>query len=66
MDILARQFGVLLMHGTPFGAPNHMRLSYGSIPPPSLLGAIDKIRRGIEHLQELSRQRVRVTSTCKL
>ena len=33
VDILAKRYGVLLMHGTPFGAPNHLRLSYGSIPP---------------------------------
>ena len=33
IDILAKSYGVLLMHGTPFGAPNHLRLSYGSIPP---------------------------------
>lgn len=58
VHILATKYCVLLMHGTPFGAPNHMRLSYGSIPPSAVLGAIDKIRRGFAHLQDLSDQRL--------
>ena len=33
VDILARQYGVLLMPGWPFGAPQHLRLSYGGIAP---------------------------------
>lgn len=33
VDILARQYGVLLMPGSPFGAPQYMRMSYGGLPP---------------------------------
>jgi aspartate/methionine/tyrosine aminotransferase len=57
VDILATQFGVLLMPGSAFGAPQHMRLSYGSIPPAQVLAAVDKFQRGLAHLQRLSAQR---------
>jgi len=57
VDILATQFGVLLMHGTPFGAPGHLRMSYGSIPPEQIVSAISKISDGFDHLVELSKTR---------
>mmetsp|Transcript_36624 Transcript_36624/g.81354 ORF Transcript_36624/g.81354 Transcript_36624/m.81354 type:complete len:440 (+) Transcript_36624:1-1320(+) len=57
VDILARQFGVLLMPGSCFGAPMHMRLSYGSIKPTHLPRAVDRIGRGVVHLLELSNSR---------
>ena len=57
VDILATRFGVLLMHGAPFGAPGHMRLSYGSIPPGDIISAIDKIRNGLTYLLQLSSER---------
>jgi len=57
VDILAKQYGILLMHGTPFGAKNHLRLSYGSIPPEQIISASSKIRDGFEHLLHLSQER---------
>jgi aspartate/methionine/tyrosine aminotransferase len=57
VHILATGFGVLLMPGSAFGAPHHLRLSYGSIPPAQVLAAVDKIQRGLAHLQQLSAQR---------
>lgn len=57
VDILARQHGVLLMPGTPFGAPQHMRLSYGSLPPASSLAVVDQLRDGLQHLADLARSR---------
>lgn len=57
VDILAKEFGVLLMPGSPFGAKNHLRLSYGSIPPEQGLEAVDKLRQGFQKLQTLSQSR---------
>lgn len=57
VDILAMQFGILLMHGAPFGCPGHMRLSYGSIPPDEILSAIHKLKAGFEYLRLLSEKR---------
>lgn len=58
MDILARQYGVLLMPAAPFGAPGNMRMSYGSLPPSEAACAIDKVKRGLDHLLKLSAERV--------
>jgi len=44
VDVLARKFGLLLMPGSAFGAPQHMRLSYGSIPPASAMQAEQQLR----------------------
>ncbi len=60
VDILARQFGVLLMHGAPFGAPNYLRLSYANLLPEEVSSAVDKVKRGLEHLQQLSKERCEV------
>jgi aspartate/methionine/tyrosine aminotransferase len=57
VHILATEYGVLLMPGSAFGAPQHLRLSYGSIPPAQVLAAVDKIEKGLSHLQRLSAQR---------
>lgn len=57
VDILAKQFGVLLMYGSPFGCPGHLRLSYGSIPPEKVLGAVDALGAGFAFLQQLSLER---------
>lgn len=57
MDVLARQYGVLLMYGKCFGAPGHLRLSYGSIPPHDVLTAIKKLEDGFSFLRQLSRER---------
>ena len=53
IDILAKKFRVLLMPGSPFGAPNYMRLSYGSIHPTQVLLAIDNIKAGLEYLRDV-------------
>lgn len=57
VDLLAHQYGVLLMTGSPFGAPGHLRLSYGSIAPEKVLGCVERLRGGLDELQELSRYR---------
>lgn len=57
VDILARKYGVLLMHGKPFGCEGHLRLSYGSIPPDQVLTAIDSLHSGFSFLQRLSEER---------
>lgn len=60
VDILARQYGTLLMPGHYFGAPHHLRLSYGDLQPgPELDHVCERLRRGCVHLKELSLSRVR-------
>ena len=48
---------ILLMHGRAFGAPGYLRLSYGSIPPESVLSACDKLSCGVDKLLQLSHHR---------
>lgn len=57
LDILARQYHVLLMTGSPFGAPGYLRLSYGSITPDRVLSCVQEIRNGFQHLTALSESR---------
>lgn len=57
VDILALQYSVLLMHGTPFGAKGYLRLSYGSIPPEQVIASIEKLKKGFEAIVQLSRLR---------
>ena len=57
MDILAKQHGVLLMPGSPFGAPQHMRLSYGGLPPDAAVAAVQRLKDGFQHLSTLSASR---------
>lgn len=57
VDILAKEYKVLLMPGTPFGAPNYLRLSYGSIPMNDVLTAVGNITAGFQHLLQLSNER---------
>ena len=57
VDILARQYGVLLMPGWPFGAPQHLRLSYGGIAPEQVLTAVDQLRKGFQALKTLGESR---------
>ncbi len=57
VDILAKEYKVLLMPGTPFGAPNYLRLSYGSIPMNDVLTAVGNITAGFQHLLKLSNER---------
>lgn len=57
VDILARQHGVLLMPGSPFGAPQYMRLSYGGLPPEDAVAAVQRLADGFQHLTTLSASR---------
>eukprot|EP00597_Dinobryon_sp_UTEXLB2267_P017064 CAMPEP_0201103732 /NCGR_PEP_ID=MMETSP0812-20130820/32007_1 /ASSEMBLY_ACC=CAM_ASM_000668 /TAXON_ID=98059 /ORGANISM="Dinobryon sp., Strain UTEXLB2267" /LENGTH=387 /DNA_ID=CAMNT_0047362303 /DNA_START=86 /DNA_END=1249 /DNA_ORIENTATION=- len=57
VDVLARKFGLLLMPGSAFGAPQHMRLSYGSIPPASAMQAEQQLRAGLQYIAELAAER---------
>ena len=57
VDILARRYGVLLMPGSPFGAPQFMRLSYGSLPPEAAVSAVERLSEGFEQLKVLSASR---------
>ena len=53
VDILAKEYNILLMPGTPFGAPGYMRLSYGSLPPSTAMASIENLKKGLKHLQEM-------------
>ena len=57
MDILATKFKVLLMLGTPFGAPGYLRLSYGSIPVDDAIAAVQRLKDGFEFIDQLSKSR---------
>lgn len=57
VDILARKYGVLLMPGSPFGAPQFMRLSYGSLPPDAAVSAVERLSEGFNQLRVLSSSR---------
>jgi katanin p60 ATPase-containing subunit A1 len=57
VDILARRHGVLLMPGWPFGAPQHLRLSYGGLSPEVALKTVDQLRSGFRELTELASSR---------
>lgn len=63
IHILATEFGVLLTPGSAFGAPQHMRLSYGSIPPDQVPGAVQKLAAGVKHLLELSACRLDLSAS---
>eukprot|EP01032_Pedospumella_encystans_P011481 gene11481-13347_t len=58
VDILARQFSVLLMYGTPFGAPNYLRLSYANLLPEQVPSAVDKVKRGYKMGSSASKEPV--------
>jgi len=58
VEVLARQFGVLLMYGWPFGAPGYLRLSYGGIPPSQSMLAIERLRQGLSFIDQLSKSRL--------
>ena len=67
VDILARQFHLLLLQGSIFGAPHRLRLSYGGLRAPSTSPeALDRIeeikynfRKGFDYLRDLSTARDR-------
>lgn len=53
IDILAKKFNILLLHGWIFGAPGYLRLSYGSLPPSSAKAQVENISAGFKHLYSL-------------
>jgi len=57
VDLLATKFGVLLMLGSPFGAPQHLRLSYGGLHPDSALDALSRLTEGLREIQSLAESR---------
>ena len=57
VDILARKFGILLMPGSPFGAPGYMRLSYGNVPS---YDAVEKLRSGLKYLTTMRDEAINV------
>ena len=61
VDILAREYGVLLMPGSPFGARQFMRLSYGSLPPNAAVSAVERLSEGFQKLRLLSASRWEVS-----
>ncbi|CAM9441239.1 unnamed protein product [Sphacelaria rigidula] len=50
IDILAREWGVLVTPGRAFGAPGHVRVSYGSLPEEECLPAIERLAQGLRAL----------------
>lgn len=62
VDVLARRHGVLLMPGWPFGAPQHLRMSYGGLAPADALKTVGQLRSGFDELNELARSRRAATS----
>lgn len=48
VDILATKFKVLVMPGSPFGAPGFLRISYGNI---SVVDVFSRLEAGFEYLQ---------------
>jgi aspartate/methionine/tyrosine aminotransferase len=58
VELLALKFGVLLMTGSPFGAKNHLRLSYGGVDPEKVMNCVEQLRAGLNELQRMSNERV--------
>ena len=50
VTFLARECKLLVMPGRAFGAPGHLRLSYGSLPEEPCMAAIDRLERGLKQL----------------
>ncbi|CAB1109131.1 VAS1 [Ectocarpus sp. CCAP 1310/34] len=50
VDVLARRWGVLTTPGRAFGAPGHIRVSYGSLPEEQCLPAIRSLAEGLREL----------------
>ena len=47
----------LTYQGWPFGAPQHLRLSYGGIAPEQVLTAVEQLRQGFQALKTLGETR---------
>ena len=52
VDILAKQFQLLVTPGSAFGAPGHIRISYGSLPPEEAEEAILRLDQGLDYLSK--------------
>eukprot|EP00752_Nemacystus_decipiens_P009923 g8852.t1 len=52
IDVLAKRWGVLTTPGRAFGAPGHIRVSYGSLPERECLPAIRKLAEGLLTLKK--------------
>ena len=50
VDILARQFKILVMPGKVFGAPNYLRVSFGSAKST----ALKKLEEGLKYIEKLT------------
>jgi aspartate/methionine/tyrosine aminotransferase len=53
IDILAKQFKVLLLHGWIFGAPGYLRLSYGCLPPETAKAQVENVGAGFKYLYSM-------------
>lgn len=54
VEILATEFQVLLMLGSPFGAEGYLRLSYGGIPPAEAIKAAGRLQGGFDAIAKLA------------
>jgi hypothetical protein len=45
------------MHGSAFGAIQHLRLSYGSLPPEQVMAAVEKLDAGFQFILNLAKER---------
>lgn len=50
VETLAKQFHVLVVPGSMFGAPGHIRISYGGIRGHEAEEAANKLARGLHYL----------------
>eukprot|EP01035_Chromulina_nebulosa_P016843 gene16843-22328_t len=57
VDILATKYQVMLMLGWPFGAPNHLRLSYGNIPSHRIESTMQRLKDGFNYIKSLANDR---------
>jgi aspartate/methionine/tyrosine aminotransferase len=54
VSLLAREYGLLVLPGRAFGAPGHLRLSYGGLAEKGVAVEVaDRLRKGVEHLCRL-------------
>ena len=49
------------MLGYPFGAPHHLRLSYGNLPPDEAMEAVSCLDKGLDHILTLAATRCQDT-----
>jgi len=54
VGFLAENHGVMVLPGSAFGAPGHLRISYGSLPEARCLAALGQLKEGLKALQKRS------------